>query len=176
LNLGRYSDLGTFEARTLEGTTDTRRIKKYIDIMMRIKQIALQYGSISELIHDILNIPDLMFEVVFKEYRHNRELDIKRSVIKVNSLIPTGNSPERPMTFRVLRSAQKETKEYLPRLCTKAHLEKVFGSNWKNYVYKKDLEQLPDQSLDQSPDQNAELDHSMAEYMAARSLRSALFN
>jgi hypothetical protein len=50
LNLNRFCDLGTFEARTLEGTTDIYRIKAFVNLMKNLKTLAstMTFSDIEE--------------------------------------------------------------------------------------------------------------------------------
>lgn len=49
VNLGRLHDLGTFEFRSLEGTTDMNRVMSYINCVTSIRELAREIGTLDAL-------------------------------------------------------------------------------------------------------------------------------
>jgi len=84
INLSRYNDLGTFEFRTMEGTTDMNRVLSYVTVISRIKDLACSMTK-GEFAKAYRFNPFSLFEQVFDlqdEYIASRIGDYNTAVAK----------------------------------------------------------------------------------------------
>lgn len=149
INLTRLHDLGTFEFRTLEGTTDMGRVLNFINVVTHIKELAVDYGDLAAVTDSFLpeasSILPAIIAQIPNEYLCNVSdtKDVSAGISNLRRVLglttPTVRGYE-PTTSVKLKKELGEMPGIVEIPATMA--KKLFGKNASKFVVKEDLEKI----------------------------------